>query len=48
MRPLIEPPDPDRQRTPGEDFTVARAVDRYLELCFGKDPSPLRPLARRP
>lgn len=43
QRVLSEPPDPDRQRARGEDFTVARAVDQYLELCFGKNPSPLRP-----
>jgi glycosyltransferase involved in cell wall biosynthesis len=42
-RVLRDPPDPERQRERGDDFTVARAVDRYLELCFGKAPSPLRP-----
>jgi len=43
QRVLRAPPDPERQRARSEDFTIARAVDRYLELCFGKDPSPLRP-----
>ena len=43
QRVLSEPPDPDRLRARGADFTVARAVDQYLELCFGKAPSPLRP-----
>jgi len=42
-RVLRDPPDPERQRARGDDFTVARAVDRYLEICFGMDPSPLRP-----
>jgi glycosyltransferase involved in cell wall biosynthesis len=42
-RVIRDPPAPERQRARGADFTVTRAVDRYLELCFGKDPSPLRP-----
>jgi len=42
-RVLRDPPNPDRQRARSEDFAVARAVDQYLELCFGRDPSPLRP-----
>jgi glycosyltransferase involved in cell wall biosynthesis len=48
QRVLSKPADPDQQRARGEDFTVARAVDQYLELCFGKDPSPLRPFLRLP
>jgi glycosyltransferase involved in cell wall biosynthesis len=43
QRVLRAPPDPDRQRARAQDFTVARAVDGYLELCFGREPSPLRP-----